>query len=169
MSISLEIKGWNGTQSNRMATFQVIIITDGDITWVYHHLYIYLRENISIFLIKTLDEKNANWNKKINWFSYPILHLRRRKTNNNNLVFTAPFGSLLFASVKWFTFSCKTFPNVSAVWIGIYICDYLQVPLSVRGSRFLIWQPYNYGRSCILMIQCLHKQLALEKSKEPTL
>lgn len=60
MSISLEIKGWNGTQSNRMATFQVIIITDGDITWVYHHLYIYLRENISIFLIKTLDEKNAN-------------------------------------------------------------------------------------------------------------
>lgn len=57
MSISLEIKVWNGTQSNRMATFQVIIITDGDITWVYHHLYIYLGENISIFLIKTLDEK----------------------------------------------------------------------------------------------------------------
>ena len=57
MSICLEIKVWNGTQSNRIATFQVIIITDGDITWVYHHLYIYLGENISIFLIKTLDEK----------------------------------------------------------------------------------------------------------------
>ena len=57
MSICLEIKVWNGTQSNRMATFQDIIITDGDITWVYHHLYIYLGENISIFLIKTLDEK----------------------------------------------------------------------------------------------------------------
>lgn len=40
MSISLEIKVWNGTQSNRMATFQVIIITDGDITWVSSSLYL---------------------------------------------------------------------------------------------------------------------------------
>ena len=51
-----------------MATFQVIIITDGDITWVYHHLYIYLGENISIFLIKTLDEKILTNKKKFTDF-----------------------------------------------------------------------------------------------------
>ena len=56
MSICSEIKVWNGTQNNSVATFQVIIITDGGTTWVCHHLYIYLGKNISIFLIKTLDE-----------------------------------------------------------------------------------------------------------------
>lgn len=59
-------------------------------------------------------------------------------------------------------------PKAILVWIEDYIYEYLPFALSVRGSRFLIRQLYNYESGCILMSQCLHKQLALEKLHEVT-